>query len=180
MQNLERNITVAEVRVLLLFMLLLLVGCKPAPQQVRHLSEDSRIDSLVLLQMEFNEHLMTIADQECLNYIQQQDTMPYALDEFGFWYTRTIATNGDALKTGQMVSMHIQIYELNDSLVADVKERMAVFGSELPLAINRTLGMMNMGEEMHIISPWYVAYGIEGTSLVQGYTNVKIVLKVEE
>jgi hypothetical protein len=36
-----------------------------------------------------------------------------------------------------------------------------------------------MGEEMQIISPWYTAYGVEGTSLVQGYTNVKIVLKVE-
>ena len=179
MLNLNQNITIAKQGLLSLLLLVLMVSCKPAPQQVRHLSDDRKPDSLMMLQLEFNQRLIEIANQECWNYVKQRDNNTYAQDEFGFWYSKTIKTDGDSLASGQMATLHIQIYELNDSLVADVKERMNVLGSELPLAINRSLSMMRMGEEMQIISPWYTAYGVEGTSLVQGYTNVKIVLKVE-
>jgi hypothetical protein len=76
--------------------------------------------------------------------------------------------------------MHIQLYELNDSLVADIQESLQVGSGELPVAINRTLNNIRQGEQVQIITPWYTAYGVEGTSLLKPYSNLKIVVKVED
>ena len=60
------------------------------------------------------------------------------------------------------------------------KRQLFTIGSgDLPTAINRSLTQMCMGEQMTIIAPWYTAYGIEGTSLIKPYTNLRIILTTQ-
>jgi FKBP-type peptidyl-prolyl cis-trans isomerase len=48
------------------------------------------------------------------------------------------------------------------------------------MAILRSLKMMKHGEQMQIVTPWYAAYGVEGTTLINPYSNLKIVVSVGE
>ena len=165
---------------LLVLVAMLAVCCKPTPQPVKHLGKDNGVDSAMLMQIEFNTHMVELANNECLSYIQQDSTMSYAQDDFGFWYTKTIRQVSDSVQKGQKVPLHLQVYELNDTLLADVKASLQAGNSELPMAVNRSLAMMCVGEQMQIVAPWYVAYGTSGTELVKPYTNVKIILTVEQ
>lgn len=159
-------------------LVLLMVACKPAPQQVRRLGEE-KVDSLMLKQMEFNNQMTAAADRACIEYVQKDSTVQYAQDDFGYWYAKTITTIGDSLKTGQTIMLHLQVSELNGEQIADVKQQMSVDSGDLPLAINQALKMMRVGEQMIVVAPWYTAYGVEGTQLVKPYANLKIVLRVE-
>ena len=160
-------------------LLLLLVGCNKTPQPVRHLGNDTQPDSLLMAQLAFNQQMINHADIQCLKYIQNDTLHTYAQDEFGFWYTILQHTTLDSLQTGQQLDMHIQIFELNDSLIADIKENLQIGDGELPLAINRALHNRRLGEQIQIIAPWYTAYGVEGTSLIKPYSNLRIVVGVE-
>lgn len=163
-----------------LFLLLCgLMGCSNSPQPVRFLGKDKEPDSLILAQMRFNQRMVNEAGMQCLTYVQEDDGKRYAQDEIGFWYTKIVTTNLDSLRKGEQVDMHIQIYELNDSLVADVKESFQIGQPGLPIAILRSLGMMRHGEQIQIVTPWYAAYGVEGTLLIQPYSNLKIVVSVD-
>ena len=157
---------------------LLMVACKPAPQQVRRLGEE-KVDSLMLMQMEINNQMTAAADRACIEYVRKDSTIQYAQDEYGYWYAKTITTIGDSLKTGQNIMLHLQVSELNGEQLADVKQQMRVDSGDLPLAINQALKMMRVGEQMVVVAPWYTAYGVEGTNLVKPYANLKIVVRVE-
>ena len=162
-------------------LLLLLVGCNnKTPQPVRHLGNDTQPDSLLMAQLYFNQRMTDEADKQCLEYVKHDTLHTYAQDEFGFWYTLLYQTTQDSLQKGQYVDMHIQIYELNDSLITDVKENLQIGGGELPVAINRALHNLRQGEQIQIIAPWYMAYGVEGTSIIKPYSNLRIVVKVAE
>ena len=86
----------------------------------------------------------------------------------------------DTLQKGDKVLTHIQICELNGELLADIEDYFAIGSSDLPIAINRSLRQMGLGEEMRIIAPWYTAYGAEGTSLIKPYSNLIITLTTIE
>ena len=86
----------------------------------------------------------------------------------------------DGLQKGDKVLTHIQICELNGELLADIEDYFAIGSSDLPIAINRSLRQMGLGEEMRIIAPWYTAYGAEGTSLIKPYSNLIITLTTIE
>ena len=159
-------------------LLLLLVGCNKTPQPVRHLGNDTQPDSLLMAQLYFNQRMINEADKQCLEYIKHDTLHTYAQDEFGFWYTILQHTTQDSLQKGQHLDMHIQIFELNDSLVADIKENLQIGSGELPMAINKALNNLRKGEQIQLIAPWYTAYGVEGTSIIKPYSNLRIVLKV--
>ena len=76
--------------------------------------------------------------------------------------------------------LHLQISELNGNLIADTKSSFVVGAGDLPLAVTRSLKMMGVGEQMKIIAPWYAAYGVEGTKIIKPYTNLLIIVTVEE
>lgn len=164
-------------RMVCMLLCMLLLGCSKQPQQVRHLSEKQEPDSAMMAQMQFNMHIADAADKACIEVVKK-DTLPYAQDEFGFWYAKTKSLPTDTLAKGQEVVLHLIMSELNGKTVADVKDRFVVGSGDLPTAINRSLRQMCKGEEMAIVAPWYTAYGVEGTSLVKPYTNLKIDLKV--
>lgn len=164
----------------MLLLLAGLLGCNKSPQPVKFLGEDKEPDSLILAQMKFNQQMVNAASVQCLAYVQEDGGKQYAQDEAGFWYTKVVKTDLDSLRKGEQVDMHIQIYELNDSLVADVKENFQIGQAGLPMAILRSLRMMRHGEQMQIITPWHAAYGVEGTALIKPYSNLKIVVSVGE
>ena len=164
----------------LLLLLSGLIGCNNSPHPVKFLGKDKEPDSLILAQMKFNQRMVNAAAVQCLAYVQEDGGKQYAQDEAGFWYTKVVKTDLDSLRKGEQVDMHIQIYELNDSLVADVKENFQIGQAGLPMAILRSLRMMRHGEQMQIITPWHAAYGVEGTVLIKPYSNLKIVVSVGE
>ena len=104
--------------------------------------------------------------------------MTYVLDEFGFWYSKTIKQQTELLQTGEAISIHLLMAELNGLILADIEDVFAVDSGDLPTAINRCLRQMRRGEQMRIVAPWYTAYGIEGTNIIKPYTNLVITLTI--
>ena len=155
--------------------LLLLSGCTQQPQQVRRMNSSQTADSALLAQMEFNMQMASAADKLCSDWVKN-DSVAYAMDEFGFWYAKTINQHADTLQKGEKVLTHIQIQELNGILLADIKDYFTVGSSDLPIALQRCLRQMALDEEMRIVSPWYTAYGAEGTTLIKPYSNLIITL----
>ena len=160
-------------------MLLALVACHKEPQKVRHISQQEEPDSALMAQMAFNMKMAGAADRACGDWVKQ-DSLTYAQDDFGFWYTKTINLYGDTLQKGEMVLTHIQVCELNGTLLADIEDYFSVGSGDLPIAINRSLRQMSRGEEMRVIAPWYTAYGSEGTALIKPYSNLIITLTTIE
>lgn len=160
-------------------MLLALVACHKEPQKVRHISQQEEPDSALMAQMAFNMKMAGAADRACSDWVKQ-DSLTYAQDDFGFWYTKTINLYGDTLQKGEMVLTHIQVCELNGTLLADIEDYFSVGSGDLPIAINRSLRQMSRGEEMRVIAPWYTAYGAEGTALIKPYSNLIITLTTIE
>ena len=163
----------------LLLVGLLFIACQPQPQKARHLGEEKELDSTMMAQLELNAHLAEAADKDCSAYVQN-DSIVYAMDSLGFWYAKTIATNSDTIQRGQELSLHIQVSELRGALISDVKHYHIVGNGELPTAIARSIRMMRVGDQMRIVAPWYTAYGVEGTSVIKPYSNLLIILTIEE
>lgn len=159
-------------------MLCSFTACKKTPQQVKRVGVKTEIDSVMLAQLEFNQRMASSAERICTDYVENE-VLNYVLDDFGFWYYKNVRTGTDTIQPGQEVMLQLQVYELNDSLLTDVKMTHIVGSGDLPLAINRSLKMMSLGEQMLLVCPWYTAYGVEGTSLVKPYSNLKIVVNVE-
>ena len=162
-----------------LLLMMLVTGCNKSPQPVRRLG-DEKPDSLLMAQLYFNQRMISEADKQCLEYIKWDTLHSYVQDDFGFWYTILQRTAQEPLQKGQYADMHIQLYELNDSLVADIQESLQMGSGELPVAINRTLNNIRQGEQVQIITPWYAAYGVEGTSIIKPYSNLRIVVGLGE
>lgn len=161
--------------VVCLLLILLWAGCAKQPQPVRRLHDKQEPDSAMMAQMRFNMHMADAADRACQQAVGA-DSLRYTLDDFGFWYAKTLRTTGDTLRTGQQLTIHFVMSELSGKTIADVQDLFTIGSGDLPTAINRSLTQMCMGERMTIIAPWYTAYGIEGTPLIKPYTNLRIIL----
>ena len=161
------------------FGLLVMVGCTQQPQPVRRMSEKQEVDSALMAQMAFNMQMASAADQACSRWVKN-DSVAYVMDEFGFWYTKTVKLYAETLQAGEQVLLHLQMAELAGPLLADVAEEFTVGSGDLPVAINRSLKQMSRGEQMRIVAPWYTAYGTEGTTLIKPYTNLVITLTIKE
>jgi hypothetical protein len=154
-----------------------MMGCTQQPQEVRRLHEQQELDSATIEQLEFNMHMASAADKEC-SAIVTRDSLTYAMDDFGFWYCKTINLYADSLQQGEQVAVHIQMIETNGKMIADIKDNFTIGSGDLPLVFNRCLKQMSRGEQMRIIAPWYTAYGAEGTTRIKPYTNLIITLSI--
>ena len=96
--------------------LVLFVACQPQTQKAKHLGEDKQLDSIMMAQLELNTHFAEAADYDCSAFVQS-DSLEYAMDDSGFWYTKTIVTSNDTIQRGQEVSLHLQISELRGALL---------------------------------------------------------------
>jgi hypothetical protein len=164
---------------IILFCILTFLGCQQQPQKAKLLGEEEHIDSISMAQMQFNIHMADAADEECKIFVQK-DIFQYAMDDFGFWYTKTIDNRADTIQNGQELSLHIQISEIGGRLLSDSKHIHIVGSGELPIAITRSLKMMCVGDQMRVIAPWYTAYGVNGTSIIKAYSNLLITITIEK
>ena len=76
--------------------LVLFVACQPQTQKAKHLGEDKQLDSIMMAQLELNTHFAEAADYDCSAFVQS-DSLEYAMDDSGFWYTKTIVTSNDTI-----------------------------------------------------------------------------------
>ena len=162
-----------------LLTIILLVGCQKQPQKVRILNENPVLDSAMMSQLQMNIHLADAADRDCKEFVET-DSITYAMDDLGFWYAKTITGNTDTVQLGQELLLHLQISEIGGNLISDSKHHHIMGSGELPMAINRSLKMMCIGDQMQIVAPWYTAYGVEGTSLIKPYSNLFIIITLEK
>lgn len=137
-------------------------------------------DSAMLAQMHKNIRLADLADQACAAKVKEADRR-YVMDILGFWYSKTMHEEfGDSLLTGQEVEIHIQMKTLGGEMLLDSKHPVIVGAGEQIMAVEQVLHMMRKGEEMHIVAPWYLAYGKKGTKIIEPYSNLEIILTVEK
>ncbi len=155
-------------------------GCRPTPQPVKHLNQKQEVDSVTMAQLQLNTHLAEMADKECQKVIQEDSINTYAMDDFGFWYTKTLISHESELQEAQEITLHILINSFDSTLISDSKITTHLGANNLPIAITRSLKMMRIGEQMRIIAPWYTAYGVEGTNIIKPYSNLLITLTVEQ
>lgn len=154
---------------------MLLAACSPAPQPVRRLHDKAAPDTAVLAQMRFNYHMATTADSLCCAVVQR-DSLRYAQDLYGFWYCKTRSVAADTLRPHDAVRLRLRLREFTGRMIADEEDLFTVNDGTLPTAIARSLRMMGYGEQMQVIAPWYAAYGVEGSSIVPPYTNLRITI----
>lgn len=166
--------------ILLTIIMLLCASCQQKPQPVRNLSEKQEVDSTLMAQLQLNTHLAELADKECHIAIKADSTHQYTIDDYGFWYTKTISTKEDEIQEEQEITLNIKIYYLDEQLISDSQITTHIAASRFPIAITRSIKKMRLGEQMRIISPWYAAYGVEGTSIIKPYSNLLIILTIEQ
>ena len=174
-----RHIFHIALPITMLFLSIAFIACQQTPQQVKHRNQQQPVDSALLAQLQFNSRMADQADKMCLNIVEA-DTLKYTLDDFGFWYTKTISLPSETVQKGQEINVHIQISEIQGDLTYDTKMPIVVGSGDLPISINRALKTMGIGEQMRIITPWYAAYGIEGTSVIKPYSNLIILLTISQ
>ena len=163
---------------ILLIILSGLVACQPTAQNRQATKDSPTADSAMIAQMEKNLHMADLADKVCLTKVKESERT-YVMDEWGFWYTKTVRQTGDSVQVGQEVAIHMQIKKLNGQLLLDTKQHIKVGEEEQIRAVEKVLQMMRTGEQMQIIAPWYTAYGINGTDIIEPYSNLEIILTIE-
>lgn len=178
--DMNHSITNIIKLILIIGVAFLSYSCQRKPQQVRHLGQKQDVDSALIIQLQLNTQLAELADKTCQTAIKTDSTHQYTMDNFGFWYTKTIESYEDIIQEGQTIGIHIQISNLDGKLISDATLQTKINAGDLPIAISRSLKMMRLGEQMRIIAPWYTAYGVEGTSIIKPYSNLLITLTVEQ
>lgn len=164
---------------ILLSVVCILISCGQKPQAVRHLSDKNDVDSVTMAQLHLNMRLADAADRACEAFVQA-DSNRYAMDDFGFWYSKTVKGSADTVQKGQEVMLHLQVSEVEGETLIDTKKLFTVGSGDLPVSMNRALSMMCVGDEMRIVAPWYTAYGVEGTNIIKPYSNLFIIINIEQ
>lgn len=159
--------------------LVYLQACTPTPQRAKHLNECCTSDSTLIKQIQFNLHMADLADKSCQEFVKKSH-LTYALDDSGFWFTKIVTTDSDTIKRDQEVLLHILITELDGTVLSDTKDYFIISEGYLPTAISRAVKNMKLGEQMHIVAPWYSAYGREGTAIIKPYSNLLISITTEQ
>lgn len=158
-------------------LVLLFASCRRvAPQGP---ANQPREDSAAIALVEMHFRLAEEADRQLVDSVKQSDKK-FTLSEYGFWYNRSVSTDGEEVKRNDEVEYQAQICALDGSLIENVSSTTRVGTREVILAIDCCLPMMRVGEQFEIYAPYYNAYGVEGENGVAPLTNVHILLQVND
>lgn len=124
-----------------------------------------------------NQLLVEQTNRDVALWVKHSGTN-FALHEYGFWYRWLKRTEREELQPEQKVTLHYQVLLLDSTKCMDIIKDIRVGKKEVPNAIDHALRLMNEGEQMEIISPWYCAYGQKGEEYVQPYTNVRFIIEL--
>lgn len=117
-----------------------------------------------------NMRLAQAADQQVIAWVQQADTT-FTLEDFGYWFCIYRRTDGAQIEEHQQVELFYTTTTLDGQLIEDSQTVITVGRRETLWAIDNILPMLHEGEAVRIASPYYTAYGREGTENVEPFTN---------
>lgn len=161
---------------------LLLASCGgQAPQRPsQRMGQAPQVDSAQLALMEMNMRLAEAADQQVLQAVQAQEES-YALYEGQVWMhiIEQGDTQRDNLKNGDLCSVHMQVYTLDEQLLVDSEGSYHIGKSELPRGVDANIPELYPGAKVRMYIPWYMAYGLQGTEHIPPYENVIIDLELK-
>ncbi len=155
-----------------------LMACHKTQPQIptRHgQKRETPADTLLLKAIETNQRLAQEADKAISNYANEG----YAQYETGFW-AKTLREVDNPLQEGEKVMVHYRVYSMDDVLLEDIREAVVMGKSTRIQAVTEALYMMERGEKVSLIVPWYLAYGATGNETVAPYTNLRVELEVEK
>lgn len=137
-------------------------------------------DSAELALMELNFRMAEAADREITAIVKNIscDTISYTLDETGFWYRKTRHSADTQSTLSKELDIHIQVFDMEDVLLFDSHEHITVGKHESAWCVDEAVQMMQHGDEMEILSPWYTGFGRLGNEYIPAYTNIKIKLSI--
>lgn len=155
---------------------LLLSACSKVQPQGAANKKETSPEQMAL--MEMNLRLAEEAERIVVDSVKASN-LPFVLEDYsGFWYCKTIQTEGDSIRLGMEVDYSASIRDLQDNkLIADISEAITIGHSEAIPAIQYVLPYMCVGEEFLIIAPYYCAFGKDGRDGVPPLTNVRIHIK---
>ena len=114
------------------------------------------------------------ADRQVIEYVQKQE-MDYAQTELGTWGRKTRGTDeGETPKKNEVWTIRMVIKDLNDKLLEDIEKTYVIQHEELPRGVEDIVSEMHHGEEATLITPWYDAFGQQGTEVIEPFTNLRI------
>lgn len=160
---------------------LVLVGCaKTAPQRLSHRKgEEPKVDSTSLALLELNQQLAFAADRELAKFAQAQPES-YALYDASTWiHILERAENGTEILYGETCTVHMRTYDLKGHLLLDSEGMYQLGKLELPLGVEANIHELRHGDKARLLTPWYAAYGQQGTAYVAPYENVIIEIEVK-
>ncbi len=157
--------------------LAIVTGChRTAPQSPAYRSgrKEVRVDSTLMKAIETNQHLAEEADRALSFYAGSG----FAQQELGYW-TKGMAAVERTLPPDSTVRVRRTVFTLDSLLLEDVTEEVTVGKAHQIQAVADALPMLEHGQTVTLLVPWYLAYGTTGTTAVAPYTNLRIELTVE-
>lgn len=163
--------------VIYICLLLLLVACggKTKPQQPTYHNGWNRPgDSAVIQLVAINEKMANEADRQLA-----QHSAGYALWENGSWVSGWKEPE-QPMRENERVRLQLQIYDMDDTLLEDILETVTVGQYDRMQALADILPEAQRGAKFSMLVPWYLGYGATGNEHVAPYTNLRIVVSIEE
>ncbi len=119
------------------------------------------------------------ANTDLALYVKELDSA-YTLAPRGYWYRKTVSTQGDTLRKNDEVTVRMLLHDLYGNFLEDAEANLIIGKQTLPIAIEDYLLHMCVGEKASLIIPWYDAYGTIGTNTIPAYTNIRVAIEVIE
>ena len=161
-------------------MALVLLSCGgKGPQTPSRWLGRTKVDSTELALMEMNFRLASAADAQIMAFAQAQE-INYALYQAQAWVH--IFTLGDesspAPQRNEKWQVAMVVSDMKGRQLVDTEQLYIIGKHELPSCIEQNISEFHHGTKARIISPWYSAFGAQGTTDVPPYENVIIDLEI--
>lgn len=159
--------------------LTMLMACNQKNVKPQTPANAPEIDTVAQNLLYTNQMLVQQANLELSQYVKNSG-LEYALHDKGFWYRRLVRTDEEQLQPEMTADIHYTVSLIDSTLCMDISCQIRVGKKEVPPAIDHSLQFMHRGEKYEILAPWYCAYGQKGENNVPAYTNVRIILEVQQ
>ena len=166
----------------ILFVVAAAFACFGACHRVKPQSPSNRrteADSAQLAIIMLNRQLAVSADKQLISYVKamaDDDTLPYALHEFGFWFRFLSNDDQPRYQPQEHVTVHTLVYTFDGKQLADLVDDVVVCGQNEMRCLNWVLMLMGGNESIEVLAPWYLAYGQQGNDFAEPYQNLRFVI----
>jgi len=156
---------------------LVLVACQPTKPQRPTFQGTAKVDTTMVQLITMNQQMAQQADVQ-LAHIAPPD---YVLIEDNFWVKGLYPQNEQVpiLQQGDYIDLNVEFYSLTGELLF-VHQITAKLGQVDEIqAVVRVLYLMQRGQHISLLVPWYLAFGSTGNQDVSAYQNIRVELSVQ-